>query len=43
MVGIVLLATLALLPPLLEGLFNYPVVTIGLVTAPRGIRNVRWP
>jgi MFS transporter, DHA2 family, multidrug resistance protein len=37
MVGIVLLATLALLPPLLEGLFNYPVVTIGLVTAPRGM------
>ena len=36
-VGIVLLATLALLPPLLEGLFGYPVVTIGLVTAPRGI------
>lgn len=36
-VGIVLLATLALLPPLLEGLFNYPVVTIGLVTAPRGM------
>jgi DHA2 family multidrug resistance protein len=36
-VGIVLLATLALLPPLLEGLFDYPVVTIGLVTAPRGI------
>jgi len=37
LVGIVLLATLALLPPLLEGLFDYPVVTIGLVTAPRGI------
>ncbi len=37
MVGIVLLATLALLPPLLEGLFDYPVVTIGLVTAPRGM------
>ncbi|WP_129778047.1 DHA2 family efflux MFS transporter permease subunit [Peristeroidobacter soli] len=37
LVGVVLLATLALLPPLLEGLFDYPVVTIGLVTAPRGI------
>jgi DHA2 family multidrug resistance protein len=37
LIGIVLLATLALLPPLLEGLFDYPVVTIGLVTAPRGI------
>ncbi|MFC4313810.1 DHA2 family efflux MFS transporter permease subunit [Steroidobacter flavus] len=37
LIGIVLLATLALLPPLLEGLFDYPVVTIGLVTAPRGL------
>ncbi len=37
LIGIVLLATLALLPPLLEGLFDYPVVTIGLVTAPRGV------
>jgi DHA2 family multidrug resistance protein len=37
LIGIVLLATLALIPPLLEGLYGYPVVTIGLVTAPRGI------
>ncbi|MET0533173.1 MAG: DHA2 family efflux MFS transporter permease subunit [Steroidobacter sp.] len=37
LIGIVMLATLALVPPLLEGLFDYPVVTIGLVTAPRGI------
>jgi len=29
-------ATLALLPPLLQDLLNYPVVTTGLVTAPRG-------
>lgn len=36
-VGIILLATLALMPPMLAGLFNYPVVTIGMVTAPRGI------
>ncbi len=35
-VGLVMFATLALLPPLLQGLFNYPVVTTGLVTAPRG-------
>jgi DHA2 family multidrug resistance protein len=33
----VLFATLALLPPLLQDLLNYPVVTTGLVTAPRGV------
>ena len=31
-----LYATLALLPPLLQDLLNYPVVTTGLVMAPRG-------
>jgi DHA2 family multidrug resistance protein len=36
-VGIILLATMALLPPMLQTLFNYPVVTVGLVLAPRGI------
>lgn len=36
-VGVILYATLALLPPLLQGLYNYPVTTSGLVTAPRGI------
>ena len=36
-VGLVLYATLALLPPMLQDLLNYPVVTTGLVTAPRGI------
>jgi len=36
-VGVVLFATLALLPPLLQGLLGYPVVLTGLVTAPRGI------
>jgi DHA2 family multidrug resistance protein len=35
-VGAVLYASLALLPPLLQDLLNYPVVTTGLVTAPRG-------
>ncbi len=35
-VGVVLFATLALIPPMLQGLMNYPVVTTGLVTAPRG-------
>jgi MFS transporter, DHA2 family, multidrug resistance protein len=36
-VGVVMFATLALLPTMLQDLLNYPVVTAGLVTAPRGI------
>jgi DHA2 family multidrug resistance protein len=36
-VGLVLFATLALLPPLLQNLMSYPVVLTGLVTAPRGV------
>ena len=36
-VGVVLFATMALLPPYLETLMGYPVVTTGLVLAPRGI------
>jgi len=36
-VGAVLFATLALLPPLLQDLMNYPVVLTGLVTAPNGL------
>ena len=36
-VGVVLFATLALLPPLLQDLLRYPVVLTGLVTAPRGV------
>ena len=35
--GIVLLATMALLPPYLQNLMDYPVITTGLVLAPRGI------
>jgi MFS transporter, DHA2 family, multidrug resistance protein len=35
-VGVVLLATLAMLTPYLETLMNYPVLTAGLVLAPRG-------
>ena len=38
-VGVVLFATLALLPPLLQDLIGYPVVLTGLVTAPRGTRH----
>jgi MFS transporter, DHA2 family, multidrug resistance protein len=36
-VGVVLLATLTMLTPYLETLMNYPVLTAGLVLAPRGI------
>ena len=36
-VGIILLATLALLPPYLQQWKGYPVVTTGLVLMPRGI------
>src|SRR3984893_14775301 len=35
--GVVLFATLALLPPLLQDLLGYPVETTGWVTAPRGV------
>jgi len=35
--GVLLFSTLSLLPPMLENLMGYPVVTTGLVTAPRGI------
>jgi DHA2 family multidrug resistance protein len=35
--GVLLFATLALLPNMLQGLMGYPVVTTGLVTMPRGI------
>jgi len=37
MVGIILLATLALLTPYLQNLMGYPVLTAGMVLAPRGI------
>ena len=36
-VGLVMFATLALLPSMLQDLFNYSALTTGLVTAPRGI------
>lgn len=35
-IGIVLFATLALIPPMLQNQLAYPVITAGLVTAPRG-------
>jgi len=37
LVGIVLFATLALLPPMLQDLLGYTVFQSGLVTAPRGL------
>ncbi|MBV9860225.1 MAG: DHA2 family efflux MFS transporter permease subunit [Alphaproteobacteria bacterium] len=37
MVGVVLLTTLALLTPFLQDLMNYPVLTAGLMLAPRGV------
>ena len=37
MVGIILLASLALITPYLQNLMGYPVVTAGLVLAPRGV------
>ena len=36
-VGIILLASLALITPYLQNLMGYPVITAGLVLAPRGI------
>ncbi len=38
--GAILFSTLALLPPLLQNLLNYPVVTTGFVTAPRGVGTI---
>ncbi len=36
-IGIILLASLALLPPMLSRIFGYPTITTGLVMAPRGV------
>jgi MFS transporter, DHA2 family, multidrug resistance protein len=33
-------SSMALLPPLLQQLMNYPVVTAGMVTVPRGVGNM---
>jgi DHA2 family multidrug resistance protein len=35
-IGILIFASMALLPPMIENVLGYPVVTTGLVTAPRG-------
>ncbi len=39
-IGILLFATLALLPPMMETLMGYPVVTTGMVTMPRGLGSL---
>jgi len=36
-IGVILLATMALLPPFLQGLMAYPVIDVGYVLAPRGV------
>jgi DHA2 family multidrug resistance protein len=36
-VGLIMTGTLALLPTMLQNLMNYPAMTTGLVTAPRGL------
>ncbi|HET7832250.1 MAG TPA: DHA2 family efflux MFS transporter permease subunit [Gallionella sp.] len=36
-VGIILLATMALLPPFMQNLMGYPVLDVGYVLAPRGV------
>ena len=36
-VGVLLFSTMALLPPMLQVLMGYPVLTSGLVTMPRGV------
>lgn len=36
MLGVILLATMALLPPFLQGLMNYPVIDVGVLLTPRG-------
>jgi DHA2 family multidrug resistance protein len=38
--GILVFSVLALLPPMTETLMGYPVITTGLVTAPRGVGSL---
>ena len=40
MVGVLLLATLALLPPFLQHMMDYPVLTTGYILAPRGVGTI---
>jgi DHA2 family multidrug resistance protein len=36
-VGVILLATMALLPPFMQNLMGYPVIDVGYLLAPRGV------
>ena len=36
-IGVILLASLALLPPMMARIYGYPTITIGLVMGPRGV------
>ena len=36
-IGVILLASLALLPPMLSRIFGYPTITTGMVMGPRGV------
>jgi DHA2 family multidrug resistance protein len=36
-VGVILLATMALLPPFMQNLMGYPIIDIGFLLAPRGV------
>ena len=36
-VGIILLATMALLPPFMQSLMSYPIIDVGFLLAPRGV------
>ena len=36
-IGLILLATMALLPPFMQGLMGYPIIDIGFLLAPRGM------
>ncbi len=40
LVGLIMNGTLALLPTMLQDLMNYPVLTTGLITAPRGVGSL---
>ncbi|RAK58072.1 DHA2 family efflux MFS transporter permease subunit [Phenylobacterium deserti] len=39
-IGILLFSTMALLPPMMQTLLGYPVITAGLVSMPRGIGSL---
>lgn len=36
-IGVLVYSTMALVPPMLQRLYGYPIITAGLLTAPRGI------